>query len=116
MPRGAVLVVDDDEDVIELLRFAIGEAGYPVYVARDGAEALQVLQDTPSIALLLTDYHMPVMDGAALVAKVRALESRANLPIVMFSGDPEIPAGVSSIKKPIDACCVLAVVRRHCDL
>jgi CheY-like chemotaxis protein len=59
-PRAPVLVVDDDHDVREGLREALEEAGYDVYCAGDGKEALELLHDAdPSPGLILLDLMMP---------------------------------------------------------
>src|SRR6185437_6059247 len=63
LPR-PVLVVDDDPDIRETLRFVLEDAGYPVYSAENGEEALAVLASVnPLPGLILLDLMMPVMSG-----------------------------------------------------
>jgi len=63
-----VLVVDDDSGTCETLRVLLEDAGYLVLEATDGAVALDVLHTSPDSLVVLFDYRMPHMDGAALMA------------------------------------------------
>ena len=60
--------------------------GYACEMAADGREALHMLQSTPGYGLLLTDCHMPHMDGFALTAAVR------NLTLLPKERDYEVPS------------------------
>jgi CheY-like chemotaxis protein len=86
-PPVTVLVVDDDEPIMVALAVVIRECGYATLSAGNGREALEMaLERRP--ALIFTDLMMPIMDGAALVARVRA-DAAANgyptPPIVIMS-------------------------------
>lgn len=80
----AILVTDDDDDLRAVIRATLEGAGHSVEEASDGAEALELLEaDRPD--LLITDMHMPDMDGLALT---RALRKAKNPPaIVAMSGN-----------------------------
>src|SRR5678816_1869583 len=58
-----VLVVEDDEDVREVLRETLEDAGYPVICAKDGREGLELLRAEPRPCLVLLDLMMPVLSG-----------------------------------------------------
>src|SRR5688500_8904106 len=78
-----VLVVDDDADARELLRTALGQAGYSAESARDGFEALARLRADPA-DLVLSDVRMPGMSGLELI---RALhEQGQHPPVVLMTG------------------------------
>lgn len=70
-PRPRVLVVDDALTVRELQRSILQRAGFDVRVAVDGSQALSKLAEEPT-DLVLTDIEMPIMDGFALTAAIRA--------------------------------------------
>jgi DNA-binding NtrC family response regulator len=72
MPQQArVLVVDDDAETLELLREIISKEGYDVGTAGSGEAALALVsREQPDI--VITDLHMPGMDGLALLAAIRA--------------------------------------------
>ncbi|HTZ37417.1 MAG TPA: PAS domain-containing protein [Stellaceae bacterium] len=82
---GAVLVVEDDEEVREVSVAMLQSLGYRVFVARDGPEALQVLQRLPSVDLLFTDLIMPNgMSGTALARE--AERARPGLKVLLTTG------------------------------
>ena len=61
-PARPVLVVDDDEDVRDTMEMILADEGFPVTTARNGLEALEIV-DTDYPSLILLDMRMPVMDG-----------------------------------------------------
>jgi chemotaxis protein histidine kinase CheA len=80
-----VLVVDDQHTVRELQRTILTGAGYLVLTARDGREALDVLEREPGVRLVLTDIEMPVLDGFALLLELRDDPRFSALPVVVVS-------------------------------
>jgi CheY-like chemotaxis protein len=92
VPR-RVLVVDDDIEIQEILRLMLGDAGYEVTSARDGAAALAVLRRDPRGWVVLLDWMMPVMDGqATLEALAREKDLRCcNAIILMTAGARTLP-------------------------
>jgi two-component system chemotaxis sensor kinase CheA len=80
-----VLVVDDQFTVRELQRTILTSAGYTVLTARDGREALELLEQEPAVRLVLTDVEMPVMDGFSLLLALRDDARWATLPVVVVS-------------------------------
>ncbi len=112
-----VLIVDDDPDIRETLRFVLEDAGYPVYCAENGREALQVLDDAPHPpGLILLDLMMPVMSGDELLKALKRVRALAEIPvmIVTASGAPPPPLAAGLLKKPVDLDAMLRVVKRSC--
>lgn len=75
----AVLIVDDDAEIREVLHALLDDEGYHVEEARHGEEALRTLRATPHRFVVLLDLRMPVLDGAAVVdaiEKEKALRKR----------------------------------------
>ena len=81
-----VLVVEDSFTVRELQRSILEAGGYPVVTARDGRDALGVLDADPEISLVVTDVDMPRLDGLELTRAIRAIDRRASLPVIIVTG------------------------------
>lgn len=80
-----ILIVDDDETILYILRrFFIGE-GFEVLVAKDGLEALERLK-TEKLALVLTDIKMPSFSGIDLIKFIR--QNMERIPIVAMTAYP----------------------------
>jgi DNA-binding response OmpR family regulator len=79
-----VLVADDDEDILLLVRTVLEREGYEVIAARDGAEAIAAaLQRRPDIAVL--DVAMPELDGLEVLRRLRAEATTTDVPVVLLS-------------------------------
>jgi two-component system cell cycle sensor histidine kinase/response regulator CckA len=69
-----ILVVDDEEDILDLLRTFLEADGYYVLVAESGPSGLKLAEQFPgSIDLLITDIRMPHMDGIEFARQLRAV-------------------------------------------
>jgi two-component system chemotaxis response regulator CheY len=79
-----ILIADDSESIREVLAFSLQNAGYQVLVAYDGMDALKYF-DGRTIDLLLTDYHMPNLNGHELILKVRQLDNYKYMPILVLT-------------------------------
>lgn len=96
-----VLVVDDEPAIRETLSDLLEDEGFAVTCARDGLEALQLLESC-AFDLILSDVKMPRLDGASMARQLR--RRGLPIPIVFMSAvfaDVEL-AGMSFIPKPFD--------------
>jgi len=85
--KETILLVEDEPAVRQLFAQALLRAGYRVYEARNGQEAVKVFdQHGDSIDLLLTDVRMPYMGGLELAQQLRA--RRLTLKLICISGYP----------------------------
>lgn len=115
--KGAILLVEDSEDDIELTRRALkkNKLSNPLVIARDGQEALDTLfgngtseDDLPAIILL--DLQLPKVDGLEVLRRLRAEPRTRLLPIVILTSSREerdlidgYTSGANSyIRKPVD--------------
>jgi DNA-binding response OmpR family regulator len=76
-----VLVVDDDVELVGLLRFALTGAGYEVEAAFDGEQALARIAEA-SFDLVILDVNLPVLDGFGVL---RELRTRSQVPVMMLT-------------------------------
>src|SRR5882757_7445004 len=96
--RCRVLLVDDDETVRMQLAALLQMAGYDVYTAESGEEALRVLDKTPC-QIVLTDWQMPDMDGLALCRNLRLRDNTGYIYVLMLtvrSSRRDVLAGLSA--------------------
>ena len=78
------LIVDDSYSARTTLEQLVGDMGFDVYSAKDGMEAVEILQETPP-NILITDLEMPRMNGLDLTAHVRSNDKLQMLPIIMVT-------------------------------
>ena len=80
-----ILVVDDDLDIIFMVKAIMEKDGHEVTTASDGYEALKLIK-THTPELMIVDLTMPEIDGWRLSMKVRQDEKCKNIPIIVLSG------------------------------
>ena len=114
-----VLLVDDDVRNIFALTSALEQRGLAVTVARNGLEAIEKLDATPDIDLVLMDVMMPVMDGLEATRRLRTDARFQKLPIIAVTAkamrddhDQCLKAGASDyLAKPVDLERLFALLR-----
>lgn len=79
-----ILLVDDETDILEFVRYNLSKEGYEVYTATDGAEAVRTAAECRP-HLILLDMMMPVMDGIQTCRALRALPATSGAIIVFLS-------------------------------
>ncbi len=117
-----VLVVEDNEMNMKLLRDVLAAGGYRALEATTGAQAVELAkQHIPAIVLM--DMRLPDVDGVEVLRRIRTDARTASLPVVAVTaqamdGDRErfLGAGFDAyISKPVDVTELLRVVGRHCS-
>jgi DNA-binding response OmpR family regulator len=86
-----ICIVDDQPALLQMLRFALSFQGVTVIEAVDGTDALEKIS-TQHVDMLITDWHMPAMDGLALIRRLRKIEAYADLPTVVISCRDDLEA------------------------
>ncbi|TDC48070.1 response regulator transcription factor [Actinomadura sp. KC345] len=103
-----VLIVEDDPGVGRLLRMLLERDGHEAVLAEDGARGWSGLTGPAAPHLLILDLMLPDMDGADLLARVRADHRTATLPVLLItaaartSGDLEDGTRTRVLAKPFD--------------
>ncbi len=106
--RYEVLIVDDREANVELLKAALETRGFRVRTAKNGLEAVAAFDTAPS-DVVLTDLKMPVLDGSEAIRRIRARATR-HVPVIAITANPspEAEAGALAagadrlLAKPVD--------------
>ena len=84
MSKGTILVIDDEKDLIELVRYNLEKEGYDVIAATDGQSGLEVIKrHRPELVVL--DLMMPGIDGLQVCQRLRADQRSARMPVIMLT-------------------------------
>lgn len=116
---GTLLVVDDQQINRLIAKEVLMELGFNVVLAKNGLEALDILEQSP-VDLVLMDLYMPIMDGIETTVHIRASEKFKQLPIVALTADMNheqlihcLNAGMNDvIAKPLQPDVITSVVSR----
>jgi len=120
--RDAILLIEDDHEILDALGELLQDAGHLVFGARDGREALGMLETgaIPRPCLVLLDWVMHPMSGPEFLEVLQRRPDVAHLRVVVISGATNLeqarshPAVVGVLQKPFDIEALLAVARSHC--
>jgi two-component system phosphate regulon response regulator PhoB len=88
MAKEKILVVDDEEDILELVRYNLAREGYHVAGTLSGEEALKQAR-TEAFDLIVLDLMLPGIDGLEVTKKLKANEKTQHIPIVMLTAKGE---------------------------
>ena len=115
-----ILVVEDNETNLYLIRFILKKSGYKVIEARDGARGVEsAIKEKPD--LIIMDIQLPDIDGLESTKRIRASEAGSDVPIIALTsyamtGDREkaLDAGCSGyIEKPINPETFVAEIEKY---
>ena len=114
-----IMTVDDSSSIRQMVNFTLMQAGHHVIEAVDGKDGMAKL-DGRKIDMVITDLHMPNLDGIGLIKEIRSNEQYRYIPIIMLtteSQDEKKMAGKAAgatgwIVKPFLPEQLLAVVRK----
>ena len=115
-----ILVVEDNETNMYLIRFMLEKSGYEVIEAREGAVGVELaIKEKPD--LIIMDVQLPDMDGLEATKRIRASETDGDIPIIALTsfamaGDREkaLAAGCTGyIEKPINPETFMAEIEKY---
>ena len=84
MKKETILIVDDEEDILELIKFNLEKEGYSIVKALTGEKAVKIARQT-SIDLIVLDLMLPGMDGLEVTKFLKADEKTWEIPIIMLT-------------------------------
>jgi two-component system, OmpR family, response regulator RpaA len=85
-----LLVVDDDPDILSLMQMDFELMGFQVHTARNGLDALKLLESATPFDIALLDVMMPKLDGYDLCRRTRLLKHREALPIILLTAKSQL--------------------------
>jgi EAL domain-containing protein (putative c-di-GMP-specific phosphodiesterase class I) len=115
--RDLVLLIDDDFSVRKMHAKVLSRAGFTVEAAASGAEALNLLERGLRVGAVVTDLHMPGIDGLSFMKAVRKID--LDVPVIVVTGYPSLESAVRVIEyggfryltKPASATELVASIR-----
>jgi two-component system phosphate regulon response regulator PhoB len=87
--KNLILIIEDDLDIMTLLRQLAELEGYQAEVIQDGSEAMKRLDQEPVPNLILLDLHLPNVEGAVILRAARANPAWTKVPLYIITVDPE---------------------------
>lgn len=83
-----IVIVDDSESIRDVVGFTLINAGHKVLLAVDGQDALKYFNGD-KIDLVVTDLHMPIMDGISLIKEIRNKDDYKFVPILFLTTESQ---------------------------
>ena len=80
-----ILCIEDEPEMIELIRLILARGGYEVLGAESGPDALELLATNPNVDLILLDLMMPEMDGWEVYQRLKANEQTRDIPVIIVT-------------------------------
>jgi CheY-like chemotaxis protein len=103
-PPLRVLIADDSQFFRVMLSDLLSDEGFEVLLAKDGVEAIEVVQqEYPTLSLVVLDIAMPNKDGAEVLGEIKANPKTEHLPVVMVTGE-EMDSGKLEDLRSMGAC------------
>ncbi|MEF9427227.1 MAG: response regulator [Candidatus Mariimomonas ferrooxydans] len=94
--NGKILVIDDEEKILKLLRIQLGKAGYDVMQTKSGKEAFRILKKH-SFETIICDLKMPEISGVEVLEYIK--KKYSTIPVIILTGFIEVDMAVEVMKK-----------------
>ena len=122
MAKGKILVIDDEEDVRDVVKFHLADQNFKIIEAENGEEAIKVLNEEDNmlnVGVILCDIRMPKVNGVECIQYLR--KEAPGIPIVVVTGFPDTEIATALLKsgvkdylvKPVDKEKLIAVVQKQ---
>ena len=117
-----ILLIDNDESLVEIMKICLQNQGYAIVVARDGREAITAVQESDHLDLIILELMLPVMDGLRFLHWLHR-EHGTDVPVLALTAadnaglrDELATLGVSEVAlKPVRLAALLARLQRLLD-
>lgn len=123
-PLATALLIDDDEDIVYLLRLLLLRDGFIVHTATNGRDAAEFIAKSKPTDLVITDLMLPYVSGFELITKIREHKKWADVPVIVLSGKVTERDAIRALEmgandyvtKPYNPHELSARIRRHLNL
>lgn len=118
MDKKRILVVDDEPELVEMIKLRLEANDYDVITAYDGEQALDIVKEKPDLILL--DIIMPKIDGYEVAARLKQSDRTSSIPIIMLTAKGQVEdveksyavGAIDYIVKPFDPRLLLEKIRK----
>ncbi|MBN1620202.1 response regulator, partial [candidate division WOR-3 bacterium] len=94
--KATVLIIDDDRELVDLVKFNFQQRGWDVLTSFDGMDAiLKINRNRPDI--IISDIRMPGVDGFSLLETIKADETLNDMPFIFLTGDDRIESRIKGL-------------------
>lgn len=123
-PLATALVVDDEEDIVYLLRFLLLRDGFIVHTASNGREAQEFIASSQPTDIVITDLMLPYVSGFELITQIREDRRWSEVPVIVLTGKVTEQDAVRALElgandyvtKPYKPQELSARIKRHLNL
>ncbi len=99
--RGRILIAEDNEEIRTYMSDGLSKY-FEIILAKDGAEALELLKADSEVDIVITDLMMPVMDGMKLCAAIKQNSDTSHIPVIMLSAKTDSTDAEEAVKAGVD--------------
>jgi CheY-like chemotaxis protein len=113
-----VLLADDDPDIREVVPLVLEPYGFQIFVAGNGAEALELVRENRDIELILVDLMMPLLSGIEMVVQLKEDPGLPRIPVVVLSGENSasetavLLGAAACLKKPVELAILISTIEK----
>lgn len=123
-PLATALLVDDDEDIVYLLKLLLLRDGFIVHTATNGRDAKEFIESSKPTDIVITDLMLPYVSGFELITQIREDRQWKDVPVIVLSGKVTERDAVRAldigandyVTKPFSPQELSARVKRHLNL
>ncbi|MCH8137292.1 MAG: response regulator [Proteobacteria bacterium] len=123
-PLATALLVDDDEDIVYLLRLLLLRDGFVVHTATNGRDAKEFIESSKPTDIVITDLMLPYVSGFELITQIREDRQWKDVPVIVLSGKVTERGAVRAldigandyVTKPYNPEELSARIKRHLNL
>jgi len=102
MAKEKILLVDDEKDIVELVKYNLEKAGYSVISSKSGGDALDLIDSNHLFNLIILDIMLPGVGGLEILKILKKEEDTKNVPVIMLTAKGEESDIVSGLKLGAD--------------
>ena len=96
-----ILIVDDERDIVTVLKMALERKDFKVFEANDGLSAIDMIEKE-KFDLIILDIMMPKFDGNSVNMRLKSREETAKIPVIIITGRGDVKKTIAEIKKELN--------------